>query len=295
MTNFVYNGQRIIEERVAGLTSAQYIYGLGVDEVLWSSSAQSYYYLTDGLGSVRQITDATGIVLQWYNYDVFGAPTVANPVNQSRFEFAGREYDPETGLYHYRARAYSPVLGRYLQRDPIGFADDYNLYRYVKNNPINFTDPSGLEGQALYQGTLGFFQGTQIGGETTTVLGIAGIGIGLYTGVPEAVATGAGIVQFSQYVIAGSNFAQGYITNNPSQMATGAISIGFGFLATQIGSALNLFENVAYNSAAGRFISASGQFVTNAFGSANTAIKSGYEEIAGYLYDQATSSGGSNQ
>jgi RHS repeat-associated protein len=49
-----------------------------------------------------------------------------------------------SGLYYYKARMYSPTLGRFLQTDPIGTTDDLNLYVYVKNNPVNFTDPTGL-------------------------------------------------------------------------------------------------------------------------------------------------------
>ncbi|WP_407947527.1 RHS repeat-associated core domain-containing protein [Paraburkholderia polaris] len=48
------------------------------------------------------------------------------------------------GLPYYKARMYLPALGRFLQTDPVGTADDLNLYAYVANNPINFTDPSGL-------------------------------------------------------------------------------------------------------------------------------------------------------
>ncbi|MFM0130633.1 RHS repeat-associated core domain-containing protein, partial [Paraburkholderia sediminicola] len=45
---------------------------------------------------------------------------------------------------YYKARMYSPALGRFLQTDPVGSADDLNLYAYVGNNPINLTDPTGL-------------------------------------------------------------------------------------------------------------------------------------------------------
>jgi RHS repeat-associated protein len=59
-----------------------------------------------------------------------------------RGECASRQTD--LGLYYYKARMYSPTLGRFLQTDPIGTKDDLNLYAYVKNNPVNFTDPTGL-------------------------------------------------------------------------------------------------------------------------------------------------------
>jgi RHS repeat-associated protein len=56
----------------------------------------------------------------------------------------GQQLIAGLGLYHYKARFYSPALGRFLQTDPIGTADDLNLYAYVGGNPVNLTDPSGM-------------------------------------------------------------------------------------------------------------------------------------------------------
>ena len=66
----------------------------------------------------------------------------ASPTGVS-FRYTGRRLDPETGLYYYRARYYSPGLGRFLQTDPVGIKDDLNLYTYVGNDPLDRTDPTG--------------------------------------------------------------------------------------------------------------------------------------------------------
>jgi RHS repeat-associated protein len=59
--------------------------------------------------------------------------------------YTGRELDPETGMYYYRARYYDPEIGRFLGEDPLGFEAGVNFYTYVSNNPINFNDPMGME------------------------------------------------------------------------------------------------------------------------------------------------------
>jgi RHS repeat-associated protein len=64
--------------------------------------------------------------------------------------FTGREWDPEAGLYYYRARYYDPKIGRFISEDPIGFAGgDVNMFAYVGNNPLGYGDPSGLASMPL--------------------------------------------------------------------------------------------------------------------------------------------------
>ena len=142
---YVYDGDDIIEERSStGALNADWVHGDNIDEPLtMKRGANTYYYFADGLGSIRQLTNAAGAVQEAYTYNSYGllaaAPGIVNP-----FTYTGREYDSESGNYYYRARTYSPVLGRFLQRDPIGYYDSMNIYKYVHNNSIRYTDPFGL-------------------------------------------------------------------------------------------------------------------------------------------------------
>jgi len=90
------------------------------------------------------------VFVEKYSYSAFGETTVTlNGSTGNPYRFTGREYDDETGLYYYRARMYCPAQGRFLQTDPIGYADSMNLYQYCGNNPVVFTDPMGLFSSAL--------------------------------------------------------------------------------------------------------------------------------------------------
>ncbi|MCY2970209.1 MAG: hypothetical protein NTZ30_06020 [Planctomycetota bacterium] len=130
-----------------GLLKTRYLYGPGIDELFARIGAgeDPEWYLVDRLGSVRQIVDATGAILDEISYDSFGnVLSETNPEQGDRFKFTGREFSPELGIYYYRARWYDPSSGRFISQDPIGFqAGDPNLYRYVGNAPGDATDPEG--------------------------------------------------------------------------------------------------------------------------------------------------------
>jgi RHS repeat-associated protein len=113
-----------------------------------SSGGTVAWYLTDRLGSVRDIANnSTGSSIDHLDYD--GCGDVTNQThsgNGDRYEFTAREFDTVMKLQYNRGRYYDPVVGRWTSEDPIRFSGgDSNLYRYVGNNPTNATDPSGTD------------------------------------------------------------------------------------------------------------------------------------------------------
>ena len=155
-TKFVYDGDALVEEMDgSGNILRRYINGIGADVPLawYEGSAfgdsNARYLRADHEGSVLTITDSTSSNVYGVNiYDEFGnAPATGN---LGRFQYTGQMWIPEIGLYYYRARVYSPTLGRFMQMDPVGYADDLNLYAYVKNDPLDKTDSMGTDGGCVY-------------------------------------------------------------------------------------------------------------------------------------------------
>ncbi|XZE34771.1 RHS repeat domain-containing protein [Pirellulaceae bacterium SH501] len=102
--------------------------------------------------SITAVTTSSGSVAERYAYTAYGQPTIldgsgsvlSSSAINNRYTYTGREWDQTLGLYHFRARWMSGLAGRFLQRDPIGYADGVNsLVHHVVNSPFRFVDPSG--------------------------------------------------------------------------------------------------------------------------------------------------------
>lgn len=157
ITRFYYNDRQVIEERNgADAVIATYVASPSVDDhIAVFRNSTTYYFHHNAIGSVAGMSDASGNIVEHYEYDPYGKPRfydasyteIGATAIGNHYLFTGREYDAETGLYFFHARYYHPGIGRFLQRDPAGLVDGMNLYQYVNSNPIGWIDPDGLKCQ----------------------------------------------------------------------------------------------------------------------------------------------------
>jgi RHS repeat-associated protein len=183
-TRHVYSGIETIEEYVCCQTTPtagswtlarEFIWGERFPEPLVlidhtdlgdktaAAGPEVLRYVRDALGSVVGLTDAGDptatpdpippTLVERYDYDPYGRTYIENGDGSQRFAssrygnpfaWTSQRYDAGVELYHFRHRTYSPHLGRWLQRDPLGFVNGVNLYEYVASMPTFFMDPLGL-------------------------------------------------------------------------------------------------------------------------------------------------------
>jgi RHS repeat-associated protein len=160
ITNYLWDetsayGDVVLETDGSGAVQAQYTLGhaCGVCDVSGLISQKSgstvSYYLKDGQGNVRALTNLSGDFVsgESYRYNAYGELQGASANLASKYLYTGQQFDGLTGLYSLRARYYNPNQGRFNSRDiyPVNFNNpiELNRYGYVAGNPINASDPSG--------------------------------------------------------------------------------------------------------------------------------------------------------
>jgi RHS repeat-associated protein len=166
-TLYYSSSWQVLEEDVNGAAQVQYVWSpVYVDALVERDRdpnnsgvlSERFYVQQDANWNVTAIINITGAVQERYAYDPYGSPTILDPNWNTRgigsgslyvwvYLHQGGRYDPLSGLYQFRNRDYSAILGRWIENDPAGSAaGDPNLYRYVNNSPTEDVDPSGLVG-----------------------------------------------------------------------------------------------------------------------------------------------------
>ena len=110
-TRYIYDGEDILlEYDGANVLQARYTHGPGIDEpIAVTKGSATYFYHQDGLGTVTDLTNATGATAKSYAYDAYGNILESPGALEQPYTYTGREFDSESGLYYYRAWYYDPV------------------------------------------------------------------------------------------------------------------------------------------------------------------------------------------
>ncbi|WP_431685683.1 RHS repeat domain-containing protein [Hahella sp. NBU794] len=171
-TDFIVDQNRdyaqVLQEVVNGAKQVSYVYG---DDLLSQARAGDVsYYVYDGQGSVRSLTNQTGVQTDSYHYDAFGILLHSEGNTPNSYLYTGEQYDASLDQYYLRARYYDQNQGRFTQMDTylgrVGEPVTLHKYLYVHADPVNGTDPSGylnMFGLAITPGNIGVLASSSVG------------------------------------------------------------------------------------------------------------------------------------
>ncbi|WP_375293876.1 RHS repeat domain-containing protein [Oscillatoria sp. HE19RPO] len=136
----------VLSEYVDDAVAVNYLHGL--DLISQERDGSESFYLVDGLGSTRLLTDEGGEVTNAYSYDAFGNLLASSGSIENEFLFAGEQYNENLDQYYLRQRYYDAGIGRFTRRDTyegrIFEPITLHKYLYANGNPVNYVDPSGF-------------------------------------------------------------------------------------------------------------------------------------------------------
>lgn len=309
---FLYDGDEIIgvfDEDDTLL--ARYIHsGMRTDDVLGveitdagasaglAQSSGKYQFLKDALGSITDITDASGNVIQRYSYSSYGkilkvldssGAEIQTPSLKTHFAFTNREWEEELGVYYYRARYYDAGMGRFLQEDPDSGWDKNpathnNKYIYVINNPFNLKDPTGRYWWAIPL-AIGLVNAVSSYMEASNVKGASGSQIwgstllGFGTGFASAAYPGGWIA--SSLAVAGFSFIQNAGNQLIYNRGTNNYNFASAFAAAGYSGLANAATFGLSRALDANFVRGSGILATSLFGGPGDASPSGIPKECG--------------
>jgi RHS repeat-associated protein len=145
---------------------ATYTYGLQrisqnlSPAVTGNSTWTPSFYVYDGAGSVRQLTNSAGVVTDEYEYDAYGNSFTKSGTTPNNYLYRGEQYDSDLALYYLRARYYNAGTGRFMSRDPeegkAKYPASFHKFLYANGDPVNMIDPRGWEAYTEWEGAAAF-------------------------------------------------------------------------------------------------------------------------------------------